>query len=217
MPFHCCHWYANGPPAVGAVTAVTLNVAVVPAHTVLFTGCAVMVGSNASVIVTVNEQLVLLPAASLTVYVTVVTPRLKALEPTVFIPVAGELATVAPVKAQVCTVTAQLSVAVGLFGANVAVHTPTSVVLVTFAGQVIAGAWVSFTVTSNVQLAVLPAASVAVEVTVVVPTGNTLPLAGTDTTGSANEPAAFKMICMFGKPIEANVAGLAIPQSAADI
>ena len=37
-------------------------------------------------------------------------------------------------------------------------------------------------VTVNEQVAVLPAASVAVDVTVVTPTGNTLPDAGTDTT-----------------------------------
>jgi len=41
------------------------------------------------------------------------------------------------------------------------------------------GGCTSFTVTVNVQLAVLPAASVAVAVTVVVPTGKVLPDAGT--------------------------------------
>jgi hypothetical protein len=43
---------------------------------------------------------------------------------------------------------------------------------------VIVGACVSFTVTVNEQVAVLPLASVAVTVTVVVPTGNVLPEAG---------------------------------------
>jgi hypothetical protein len=171
-----------------------------------------MIGKTASVIVTVNEQVVVLPAASLTVYVTVVTPRLNALEPTVLIPVAGDAPVVAPVNAQVCTVTPQLSVAVGLAGAKVAVHTPGSVVLVTLAGQVMLGACVSFTVTVNVQEAVLPAASVAVEVTEVVPTGNTLPLAGTDTIGTAIAPTAFKTICMFGKPKDASVTGVVVPQ-----
>ena len=50
---------------------------------------------------------------------------------------------------------------------------------VTAAGQVIVGACVSFTVTVKVQVAVLPTASVAVDVTVVVPTGKKLPEAGT--------------------------------------
>jgi hypothetical protein len=45
-----------------------------------------------------------------------------------------------------------------------------------------AGPSVSVTVTVNEQVAVLPAASVAAEVTVVVPTGNTLPDAGTELT-----------------------------------
>ena len=47
-----------------------------------------------------------------------------------------------------------------------------------FAGQLICGASVSFTVTVKVQLEVLPAASVAVAVTVVNPIGNVLPDAG---------------------------------------
>jgi hypothetical protein len=46
------------------------------------------------------------------------------------------------------------------------------------AGQVMIGFSVSLTVTVNVQLAVLPAASVAVLVTVVVPFGKTEPDGG---------------------------------------
>jgi hypothetical protein len=46
------------------------------------------------------------------------------------------------------------------------------------AGQVIIGISVSLTVTVNEQLAVLPAASVAVQVTVLVPFANVEPLAG---------------------------------------
>ena len=48
-----------------------------------------------------------------------------------------------------------------------------------FAGQVIAGACVSCTVTEKVHVPVFAAASVAVHVTVVVPTGNVEPDAGT--------------------------------------
>ena len=47
-----------------------------------------------------------------------------------------------------------------------------------FAGHVIDGFWASTTVTVKVQLAVFPAASVAVAVTVVVPTGKKLPDTG---------------------------------------
>ena len=49
------------------------------------------------------------------------------------------------------------------------------------------GASVSFTVTVKVELAVLPAASVAVQVTVVVPTGKTLPEAGTQMTDTPGQ------------------------------
>jgi hypothetical protein len=53
---------------------------------------------------------------------------------------------------------------------------------VIFAGQVITGGCTSLTVTVKVQVAVLPVASVAVEVTVVVPTGKNEPEAGTAAT-----------------------------------
>ena len=46
----------------------------------------------------------------------------------------------------------------------------------------IVGSSVSFTVTVKVETVLLPAASVAVQVTVVVPTGNWLPEAGLQTT-----------------------------------
>src|SRR5712691_2567708 len=49
---------------------------------------------------------------------------------------------------------------------------------VRFAGQVIAGGWLSSTVTVKVQSLRLPLVSVAVVVTVVVPTWNAEPLAG---------------------------------------
>ena len=44
-----------------------------------------------------------------------------------------------------------------------------------FSGQVIVGAWVSFTVTVNAQVALLFAASVTLKVLVVTPTGNEAP------------------------------------------
>ena len=46
----------------------------------------------------------------------------------------------------------------------------------------IVGAWASITVTVKVELTVLPPLSVAVQVTRVEPTGNTLPEAGLQTT-----------------------------------
>ena len=54
----------------------------------------------------------------------------------------------------------------------------------------------STTVTVNVQLAVKPAASVAVDVTVVVPFGNVDPDAGllvTETPGQLSEPVTLKL------------------------
>lgn len=51
-----------------------------------------------------------------------------------------------------------------------------------FAGQVIEGGCVSLTVTVNEQEAVLPELSVAVQVTVLVPSGKVEPEAGTQLT-----------------------------------
>lgn len=78
------------------------------------------------------------------------------------------------------TTPGQLSVAVNAaaFGAGTALAQLT----VIFAGQVIVGGCVSFTLIVNVQVAVLPEPSVAVAVTVVVPTGKKLPDAGLLTT-----------------------------------
>ena len=54
-------------------------------------------------------------------------------------------------------------------------------VTVMFAGHAIAGNCVSCTVTVNAHAPVLPVASVAVQLTVVTPTGNVEPDAGTHT------------------------------------
>ena len=62
----------------------------------------------------------------------------------------------------------------------VALH-PELTETITSAGQTICGAWVSLTVTVNVQTFVLPDASVAMLVTVVVPIGNVEPEAGLET------------------------------------
>jgi hypothetical protein len=65
---------------------------------------------------------------------------------------------------------------------TVAEHCPVAAVVVMFAGQVIGGPVTSLTVTVKVQEPVLPDASVAVQVTVVVPTGKPDPDAGTHMT-----------------------------------
>ena len=80
--------------------------------------------------------------------------------------------------ALVIFVTAQLSVAVTL-NVTLLPHTPDAASTVRFAGHVITGACVSSTITVNVQVLLLPLLSRAVPVTVVTPTGNAKPLAGT--------------------------------------
>lgn len=72
----------------------------------------------------------------------------------------------------------QLSVAVAVPGLTIAVHRPLVVLAVIFAGQLITGLTVSFTVTVNVLVVILLEASLAVIVTVVVPAGNAVPDAG---------------------------------------
>src|SRR5665648_418454 len=79
-----------------------------------------------SVIVTIRLQVAWLPAASLTIYVTVVTPVLKVRVPTWLIPAAGDAATVAPVIAQVRVVTAQLSAIIASGTTTEALQTPAS-------------------------------------------------------------------------------------------
>ena len=75
-------------------------------------------------------------------------------------------------------VTAQLSLAVTV-KVTLLAHPPDAAFTVIFPGQLIAGGCVSSTVTVKAQLLVLPVGSRAVLVTVVVPTGNANPLAGT--------------------------------------
>jgi hypothetical protein len=52
------------------------------------------------------------------------------------------------------------------------------------AGQLIVGLWVSLTVTVNEQVALAPTASLATQLTVVVPTGKTDPDAGAQVTST---------------------------------
>src|SRR6266511_2730256 len=80
----------------------------------------------------------------------------------------------------------QLSVATGVGNVTLASHAPASVLTTMLVGQAILGGSVSLTVTVNEQLERLPAPSVAVQVTVVVPVGKNEPDAGAHTklTGS---------------------------------
>src|SRR5438876_165502 len=123
----------------------------------------VMTGPWMSRTITRCWQVALLPLLSVAVQVTRLVPT-------------GNCA-----GALLVTVTApQLSLAVGLpIATPVAMHVPALALTVTSAGQVIAGTWVSWTVTVKVQVLVLPLLSLAVLVTVVTPTAKAEPLAGT--------------------------------------
>jgi hypothetical protein len=102
------------------------------------------------------------------VYVTVVFPTLKLVPEASLFPVP----VVAPVRVYVTRVPGQLSEkAVGAIPFTIGVQE------VTLVGHVIVGASVSLTVTVKEHEVVLLAASVAVYVTVVVPTGKVAPLA----------------------------------------
>ena len=113
----------------------------------------------------------ILPDASVALQLTVVVPTGKLL------PEAGVQATVRPVG--------QLSVAVGGVKVTVAAQVPFgATTLVMFDGQAPStGNWVSFIVTVKVHGAdILPEASVALQLTVVVPTAKLLPEAGVQAT-----------------------------------
>jgi hypothetical protein len=130
---------------------------------VMLAGQLLSAGACVSFTVTVNEQLAELPAASPTVQLPVVSPFGKA------VPDAG-LQFGAPTPGQ-------LSVAVVVYVVT-AVHTFGSADLVILAGQAIAGACVSFTVTMNEQLELFPDKSITAQVTVVTPFAKRVPDAG---------------------------------------
>ena len=114
----------------------------------------VITGFSVSTTVTICVQVAVFPALSVAVHVTVVVPKGKV--------VGASLLTVA---------VPQLSVAVATPIEAVDEHCPKSVLMVIDDGHVITGFSVSTTVTICVQVAVFPALSVAVHVTVVVPKG----------------------------------------------
>ena len=112
-----------------------------------------------------NEQFAEFPLASVALKVTVLFPTGKE-EP--------------EGKPAVCATETpgQLSEAVALANVATAEFVPATAQSVWLAGQVITGNSLSITVTVKLQLAALPAASVATTLTVVVPVANVLPEAG---------------------------------------
>src|SRR5207247_1254880 len=109
-----------------------------------------------------KAQVAVLPLASVAVLVTVVVPTTKLL------PLAGLLLTVTP---------GQLPVALTVKFTTL-LQSPSAAFTVKSLGHVMTGGSVLLTVTVKVQLEVLPCPSVAVLVTVVVPTAKLVPLAG---------------------------------------
>src|SRR5260221_7583559 len=126
----------------------------------------VITGTSMSFTMTLKLQLAVFPAASVAVQVTVFVPVPK-LEPLV-----GTQATVTP---------GQLSVAVAA-KFTTGPHWPGTVLVVMFAGQVRMGISMSSTVTLKLQVAVLPEASVAAQITRFVPVLKVEPLTRTQAT-----------------------------------
>jgi len=122
----------------------------------------VTIGGSLSLTVTVKLQAAVLPLASVAVQVTGVTPlpKIDPLAGTQPNPTPGQLSLITGVNPTTC------------------VQAPGAVLVTMLAGHVIAGGCASLTVTVKLQLAVLPEASVAVQVTVWGPVVNTLPLVG---------------------------------------
>src|ERR1043165_6621910 len=154
---------APGQPSVtmGAANSRTCSH---PPGAVLVTTLAgpVIAGGSVSLTVTLKMQFVVLPLASVAVHVTGVAPW----------------ANVEPLAGAHTKVTSgQLSFTTGT-NPTTWLHVPAAVLVTMSVGQVMVGGSVSFTVTVKLQLTMLPAASVAVQVTVFVPFRKTLPLVG---------------------------------------
>ena len=129
---------------------------------IVWLGGQVIVGASWSLTITLNEQLAVLPDASVAVQVTLFVPLANV------DPLAGTHALVTP---------GQLSLAEGA-NATAREHWPGAVFVVISTGQLMVGFSLSLTVTVKEQFAVLPEASVAVQLTVFVPLLKLLPDAG---------------------------------------
>jgi hypothetical protein len=153
------------PSQLSSALAVKVTLATVehaPAVIVIGPG-QVTTGFSQSLTVTVKEQVPVLPALSVAEQVTVVCPTAK-LEPEAGL----QVGVITP---------SQLSSAVAV-NETVAVHTPASLQVVIGSGQVTTGFSQSFTTTLNWQELTTSPFWVAVQVTVVEPTGNAEPEAG---------------------------------------
>jgi hypothetical protein len=133
-------------------------------ETVIFDGQDVKTGNSLSVTVTVNEQIAVLPTASVAVKAILVVPTGKAE------PLTGPLVCITETPEQ-------LSLTTGAGQLTIALHIPNALLTAMFAGQEIkTGSSLSITVTENAQVAILPLASVAENETLVTPTGKEDPL-----------------------------------------
>src|SRR5690606_13774004 len=140
--------------AVCAVHVTTASHELASVLTVISFGLFAITGTSVSTSVPTHRSSDLLPAPSVAVYVTVVVP----------------IGNTSPLLCELDNDTEQLSDAVGAVHVTTASHELASVLNVISVGQfAITGTSVSTTVTSNEHVAVLPAPSVAVYVTVVVP------------------------------------------------
>ena len=137
-------------------TVASLFCVMFPGHTIT--------GTSTSSTVTSKLHVDVLLDASVTKYVTVVTPD-------------GKTDPLASPAVSVVIEPGQLSAPTGVAYATVAPQTPASLFCVISAGHTIVGFCVSLTVTVKEQVAVLVEASVAKYVTVVAPIGNKVPLA----------------------------------------
>lgn len=149
--------------------------------TVMFKGHEVNTGASLSFTVTVNEQVLTLPTASVAVYETVVTPWGK-LEP---LNKPADCVTVTP---------PQLSLAVGTTQLTGALQIPGDAETVMFAGQPVnAGTSPSETVMVNEQVVKFPTPSVAV---------NTIP----DVPIGKNDPLGKPVVCVTVTPEQLSLA-----------
>src|SRR4029077_15702744 len=138
---------------------------------------ALKTGFSVSVTTTSKVLVWVLPCASVTVQITGVVPTGKR-EPEAGTQVTGPMP-------------GQLSVAVGAVKVTTAPHTPASLFAAMFACALNTGFSLSVTTTSKVLVCVFPCASVTVQTTAVVPTGNREPEAGTQ--GRAPKPGQLSV------------------------
>ena len=175
-PLAGAHVTAMVPSTVSVAVVVYANIAPVApvASTVAFVG-TVMTGPLVSVTVTVNDAAPLLPRASVAVQLTVVGPS-ENVAPLAGVHVTGS----APSTISVADVVKLNAAPVALVASSVA-----------FAGTVTTGPVESVTVTVNDDARVLPCVSVAVQLTVVDPSGNVAPLDGAHATTTLPSTASL--------------------------